>query len=97
MSGTSFFNTIKLQGHELQKAIETAKDQDNRILMIFKLKDKPLTPVQVHQAYEAQFRRCPLTSIRMSITTLTKKGRLVKTDDMVPGNWGKPIHKWKLA
>mgnify|MGYP000980210521 FL=1 len=57
MSGTSFFNTIKLQGQELQKAIETAKDQDNRILMIFKLKDKPLTPVQVHQAYEAQFRR----------------------------------------
>ena len=42
-------------------------------------------------------RNAPITSVRRSLTGLTKAGLLVKTDMMVDGLYGRPESLWKLA
>ena len=41
--------------------------------------------------------RAPITSIRRAITDLTNEGKLVKTNSLKKGNYGKKCHCWKLA
>ena len=42
------------------------------------------------------FKGVPLTSIRRALTTLGKRGKLIKTDRMVEGNYGKMVHTWRI-
>jgi hypothetical protein len=52
------------------------------------------TPVDVH--YNCFDESTPLTSVRRSITTLTKKGELQQTGEQREGLFGKKNYTWKL-
>ena len=38
----------------------------------------------------------PITSIRRAISTLTKQGKLTKTNNLRKGKYGKQTHTWKF-
>lgn len=90
----SYFNTNNLSGKELKSRNKKAETQDNIILNFFKGNPtKRFTPEEV---LKETLLNAPLTSIRRSITNLTNKGSLVKTDIKVNGSYGAPVHKWEL-
>ena len=92
-----FYNTVNLNGTDLKKAVQKSNRQSDRVLKIFKMNAIPMTPAQVSGYYDDLYSPSPLTSIRRAITNLTKDGRLIKTDVKVPGIYGTPNYKWKLA
>lgn len=91
-----FFNTINIGGYELDDSIRGVKNQNRRILEIFKQTKQPMTPLQVHRVYCAIFPECPVTSIRRGITTLTDHGKLEKTDKKKNEQYGKVNHYWRI-
>lgn len=93
-----FFNTINLNGAELTKAKEQTGLQDQRVLELFKrVGDGSMTPIRVHELYQFYFKETPLTSIRRSMTMLTNKGLLEKTNFMKMEKYGKSNYCWKLS
>lgn len=86
-----FYNTIYLKQTELEKEIKNAKNQEEKIMVIFQQK-KELTPSEVWE-YLMEY---PLTSIRRAMTNLTDQGRLRKTNTQKVGYYGKPNYVWKL-
>lgn len=89
-----FHNTIGLLPSEHREREKKAISQDEKILKFFK--ENPhadFTPSQVWIQFGQQY---PLTSIRRSITNLTKAGELVKTDNKRPGLFGEANYTWKL-
>jgi hypothetical protein len=89
-----YYNTTNLSGPDLKKAIDKAKTQDEKVLLIFKNTEKRhLSPSQVWVKFKNS---PPITSIRRSINTLTKKGYLEKLDILVEGFYGRPEHVWRI-
>ena len=94
---TPFYQTTPMPLAELTHHIETAKKQNERVLLILKAKAYPMTAYQVWQSYQAWFNNCPITSIRRSLTNLSNSGRVIKCPEMGQGNYGMMTHKWKLS
>lgn len=93
----AFYNTININGQNLLNAIENAKKQEDRIMVIMQAKRRPMSPSEIHSVYLAWFtKRTPITSIRRALTNLTKADKLEKTDIQIQGIYGKPEHKWQL-
>ncbi len=92
----NFYNTISLEGKDLSRAVNEAKTQADRILLIFKAQGIAMTPDHVHRLYIQYFYSVPLTSIRRAIHNLTDAEYLEKTNRMAMGRYGKPNYKWKL-
>lgn len=90
-----FYNTINAEGVLLELARAATEKQDVRIEAIFKHKGAS-TPAEIHSLYVKLFGDCPLTSIRRSITNLTERGVLEKTEIMRQGSYGKPNYVWKM-
>ncbi len=92
----TYFNTTGQSGTALTKFKRAAANQDDKVLDVFKrLSKSKLTPEQVWlQAGVSD--ATPITSIRRSLTNLTKRGELVKTDTMKWGPYGRPCHTWTL-
>jgi hypothetical protein len=98
MQQLSFFNTTKEAGTQLQACITDAKKQDDLVLEVFKIKQQ-MTPSDCWQYLIRTARidsNCPLTSIRRSITVLTKKGMLHNTEEKKTGIFGRPENIWQL-
>lgn len=92
-----FYNTIKLNAVELAKATATAETQDERVLLLVKAFNNPPTPSEVWREYLKYYpKSTPITSIRRSLSTLTKDGKLEKLDEMRDGEYGKPEHTWRI-
>lgn len=92
----NFFNTTYLEGSELRQAVSAASKQDDKILIFFKNKpDQEFSPSQIWQVIFDE--STPLTSCRRSLSVLTKKGLLIKTDSQSMGSYGRLEFKWKLA
>lgn len=95
----SFYNTIHLTGEALKKAIEKAKSQEARILIIFQeRKGSLLNPYHVHMVYTNLVNdNTPITSIRRAMHGLTKKGFLLKSESASSkGDYGASNHVWTL-
>lgn len=90
-----FYNTINASGQSLINAINSAKTQDERVLAILQLFDRPVTPFQVREKYNQYYRPAPITSIRRALNTLTAAGRAEKTDVMRLGDYGKSNYTWR--
>ena len=88
-----FFNTIRLRSWELEKAHEQTGKQDDLILKFFHEHRDMLTPCETWE----HFQQYPLTSVRRSITTLTKKGFLLKTPFKRKGLYGKKNYCWTVT
>lgn len=74
-----FYNTLQLDFPEVQIEEEKAKTGDEIVLNIFKLNPyAELTPREVWAMTISQGHDYELTSVRRSINTLTKAGKLEK-------------------
>jgi len=88
-----FHNTTNLYGTGLKTSINKAKTQDDIILEYLKTnKGVKASPSMV---LSRTILKCPMTSIRRSISNLTATGHLVKTEEKVTGIYGKPEYLWK--
>ena len=104
---TSYYNTTKETGEELAVSKAKATNQEDHIIDIFEHlsfvygKAAIVNPSRIESRWINTMRGrsyCPpITSIRRAMTNLTKKGKLVKTDIMDIGKYGKPEHCWRLA
>lgn len=93
---SDFFNTIHISGSELAESKAQTGLQDHRVLEIYQ-KSRKLTPLEAWEAYSSLFPVCPLTSIRRSITVLTGRGLLRKTDEKRMGKYGKVNYVWEVV
>ena len=92
-----YYNTLNIGGQNLLNAIENAKKQEDRIMVIMQAKRRPMSPSQIFEVYKSWFTgNTPLTSIRRALTNMTKADKLEMTDIQVQGIYGKPEHKWQL-
>ena len=104
---TSYYNTTKETGEELAQSKAKATNQEDHIIDIFEHlsfvygTEAIVNPSRIESRWINTMRGrsyCPpITSIRRAMTNLTKKGKLVKTDTMDVGKYGKPEHCWRLA
>lgn len=93
----AYYNNTNIDGKNLLEAIEAAQKQNDRIMVIFKAKNRPLSPSQVYDTYTAWFHgRTPITSIRRAMSNLSVNGLLEKTSEMTRGMYGKPEYKWRM-
>ena len=90
---SSYYNTNKLFGSELAKAILKAEAQEKRIKILFK-HNAELTPFDVCKMLGEAY---PITSIRRGITNLTSSGYLQKLEKMKVEVYGAKNHYWKKA
>lgn len=78
---------------ELKQSKRTAGKQVRRILNFFKNnKGKRFAPHIIAK-------NCQILcvgSVKRAMTDLTNEGILRKTDFMVPGEYGKPVHTWEF-
>lgn len=89
-----FHNSIKLQGLELEEAIQQCKSQEDRIFILMH-KSSAKTPFEMQDIYNKTFNtNVPVTSIRRAFSNLEKQGRIVKLGIQTIEQFGKPNHKW---
>ena len=90
-----FHNSTNLTGRDLQSAQTKARSQSEIILAYFqRLPGLWLTPFEVQILV---LPNAPITSVRRSMTDLTKAGKLRKTGIMAKEKYGALNHKWRLA
>ena len=95
MEENNFYNTTKESGGILETFKSKASAQDDIILSLFNKNPKRL--FSPYDVWKLKFtENTPLTSIRRSITNLTNRGILIKTDQKVQGNYGRPTYLWQL-
>ena len=91
----TYFNTNHVRGRQLAEYEGKAATQDDRILAFFrKHSQASFTPSQVHHAL---IMSCPITSVRRSVSSLTERGLLEKTETQRQGPYGRPEYCWRLA
>ena len=100
-----YFNTNNLTGAELTEAVQKATKQNERVMLIYKAKNRPMSPSEVWNTYNAWFNRSLIGSIRRSITNLSatedRKGnpitpKLTHTGTLRPGPFGAKEGVWEL-
>jgi hypothetical protein len=94
----TFHDTVPLPLEQLEKGRKKAVRQKDQILKIFASHpSERFTPVHIHSIYEFQYGNILITSVRRSISDLTKEGRLIKCQwsESKPGAYGKLNRCWK--
>ena len=90
----SYHNTCGIE--DTRDYEQKALSQDERLLMFFESMPfgELFSPSELHSAVLPD---APLTSTRRALSNLTAAERLVKTDMMVQGEYGRPEGLWRLA
>lgn len=84
-----------MEGEELEKAKRKNNAQERKVLKFFE--DNPDSYYAPHQIKEMVLPESLITSVRRAITNLTKRNEfLIKSDQMIDGPNGKPVHTWTL-
>ena len=95
-----YYNTTGLTGHVLKERQFRAGSQNDLILKFFQIHPGELfTPLAIWRRFTTRkviSNHTPATSIRRSMTTLTKMGYLIKTDRKVPEEYGEDNYTWRL-
>lgn len=95
----AYYNTTDEVGDQLKQHRRKAVEQDTAVLEFYSC----LAAASPSQCHEMLIKAgvisgaTPLTSIRRSITSLTTRGLLVKTDQRVIGAYGRPEFCWRQA
>ena len=98
-AGWDFHNTIDAQDEELEQHEAKAESQSDRILRIFKgHPEQDFTPCEIQDKLPCPYSiRSPLlTSVRRSITNLTRDGYLERTQTRRLGAHGAMNYTWQL-
>lgn len=88
-----YYNTTSESGSVLAQSQRQARDQKRQVLAYFEA--HPGRHIAPHEIPVPS--GTPLTSVRRALSNLTEEGLLEKTDQMVPGLYGKRVHAWRLA
>lgn len=92
-----YHNTTNEVGSNLVSYDFTAQKQSDAVLDLFKIW-KRLSPSHCHLKYISGGKvNTPLTSIRRSITDLTKEGKLEMTSEKMKGSYGRNEYIWKIV
>ena len=89
----TYYNTTKMKGEPLQKAVNMAVTQENRILIMFLKYNR----MSASECWKKLFTNEPLTSVRRAITNLTEAGHLRKTTLTTTGHYGKPEYLYEVV
>lgn len=91
-----YFNTVNLNGTELERRIDKAKTQEEIILSFFELHPNEFfTPLAIHKRLFTP--ETPCTSIRRAMSVLTKDGKLYKSSVKEIEMYGEPNYCWSLV
>lgn len=96
-----YFNTTNEVNPQLEVFHKKAESQDNVIETLFS--ENPLKAYTPSEVWQLLIKRgiigvnTPLTSIRRSMNTLTKKDLLIKTDTKKTGIYNRKEHVWVLT
>ena len=88
----NYFNTTKESGNQLELFVEKANSQDKEVMRLMQKYSKASASQLIKY-----FKNAPITSIRRSLSTLSKKGKLIKTDDKVIGNYGRNEYVYMIV
>jgi hypothetical protein len=94
----NYHNTVPEEGDRLHGYAEKAKKQDDVVLNVFKWNmGRGFTPAEVHVVLEGWGEKILLTSVRRSISNLTKARKLVKCqrDQTKIGLYKRSNRTWK--
>lgn len=93
----SFHNTTDEKGEQLNKYENQAASQETKIASFFELNPGEIfTPWEV-QSLVFYKTKTPITSVRRSLSDLTRAGVLTKTEHMKEaGNYGRRSFSWQL-
>jgi len=95
-----FFNTTHEHGQPLIQSEKKTQTQDELVMWLFRaFNNNGMTPSKVWSSLielRKIDRNTPLTSIRRSISTLTKDGQLSATERQEKGHYGKSEGVWQL-
>lgn len=91
-----FYVTTRLTPEEAKTAVARAESQTHAVLALFRA-HLELTPSQAHGMLAKAGLTVLLTSVRRSISDLTRDRILRKTTEQRPGPWGMPETVWALA
>lgn len=89
-----YYNTNKESGQTLKESNRKADSQEETILKYFE--KFPTSLFTADLVAKGTGLNCPITSIRRSISNLKGEGKLVKTDIMALGSYGKLTHCYTL-
>jgi hypothetical protein len=92
----SYHNTTKLTGTPLADAETHCRNQEEKILFLFRTYDKKMTPSEVFKAWQLVWPVIPLTSVRRGLSNLTRDGKLEMTEELVTGIYGALEHYWQI-
>jgi hypothetical protein len=101
-----FYQTTPMTPEELYNATQKATKQNDRVMLIYKAKNRPMSPSQVLDVYNAWFGYGLIWSIRRAINTLAatkdRKGnpiipKLSHTGTLRPGPFGTKEGVWQLS
>ena len=90
-----YYNTLGHEGDELRTYKRRAFNQDkviHQFMLLFPCDG--YTPSEVNRIV---LPGTPVTSVRRSINTLTRQGKLVKTSEQRVGPYGRPETVWRLV
>ena len=92
----SYYNTTKQKANNLKDWELKALSQESLIRKFMELnKDISFTPFEIQEAFLEEDVIWPITSVRRALTNLTKDNVLIKTDELVPADYGRPNYKWQ--
>tara|TARA_Y100001938_G_C8061140_1_gene417337 strand:+ start:1153 stop:1446 length:294 start_codon:yes stop_codon:yes gene_type:complete len=93
----SYYNTTAETGNILDNAWVKTANQDELVLSIFiKNRTVVFTPHEIQSILRDDYEKLfPITSVRRSINTLTKREALEKTTTKRKGGWGRSNYCWK--
>ena len=87
-----YFVTTPLSPAEKLKARQVAGRQERTVLDMIR-RHGPMSPSEVLATYPND--HVPLTSLRRAMTSLSNKGLLRKTDNLVKGGYHMKEHQWE--
>lgn len=92
-------DTTNLPAEDLKLAELRARKLEYHVENLYKKRwMEEISPPAVKRHIDKLLQRDTLlTSIRRAISNLTRDGVLEKTDNMVDGGYGSPVHCWRLA
>lgn len=91
----AFHDTTPLTGERLAEAVRVAQQQDQAVMAL--MREGVWSPSEVWNYGRSCGRQWLLTSVRRSISNLTKAGALVMTGQQIEGPYGRPENTWTAA
>ena len=93
----NYYDTTHETDGNLKKYKKQARKQDQEILDIFREHpDMNFTCNDIEDILASQGKVYPRTSVGRSMNTLTKSGKLLKTDQKKVGRYGRMVYTWIL-